>query len=120
MNGIEEEEHEDMARASEIYYKYVSPFSLAAIVMLNFLLIYLNLVNLENQGTILKEIQENTEIGLTNQELGLNISNANQDMLEHILRIQANANQTVEDLNEHIKQTNETLFRLTSNESNAP
>jgi hypothetical protein len=76
-----------MARASEIYFKYVSPFSLAAIVMLNFLLIYLNLVNLENQSTILEQIK-------TNQEIGLNISNQNQDMLEHIIEIQTKSNET--------------------------
>lgn len=83
-----------MARASEIYYKYVSPFSLAAIVMLNFLLIYLNLVNLENQSTILKNIQENTEIALVNQQLGLNVSDQNQQMLEHIIEIQTRSNET--------------------------
>jgi hypothetical protein len=85
MNGIAQEQ--DMARASEIYFKYVSPFSLAAIVMLNFLLIYLNLVNLENQSTILEQIK-------TNQEIGLNISNQNQDMLEHIIEIQTKSNET--------------------------
>lgn len=101
-----------MARASEIYFKYVSPFSLAAIVMLNFLLIYLNLVNLENQALILKDIAENTEISIQNQELGLNVSNANQDMLERILKIESKANRTIEDLNAHIHQTNETLNTL--------
>jgi hypothetical protein len=111
MNGIQAK-HKDMARASEIYFKYVSPFSLAAIVMLNFLLIYLNLVNLENQSTILREIQQNTEISLTNQELGLNISNVNQDMLERIIKVQGKANETIEDLNTHLHQTNETLSRL--------
>jgi hypothetical protein len=109
MNGTE---HKDMARASEIYFKYVSPFSLAAIVMLNFLLIYLNLVNLENQSVILEDIAENTEIGITNQELGLNISNANQDMLESIILIQEKANETIEDLNALMHQTNETLRNL--------
>jgi hypothetical protein len=84
MNGIE---HKDMARASEIYFKYVSPFSLAAIVMLNFLLIYLNLVNLENQSTILHRLE-------LNQEIGLNISNQNQGMLEHIIEIQTRSNET--------------------------
>jgi hypothetical protein len=101
-----------MARASEIYFKYVSPFSLAAIVMLNFLLIYLNLVNLENQALILKDIAENTEIALNNQELGLNVSNANQDMLESIIQIQDKANETIQDLNAHMRQTNETLMKL--------
>lgn len=100
-----------MARASEIYYKYVSPFSLAAIVMLNFLLIYLNLVNLENQSLILQDISENTEIALTNQELGLNVSNTNHDMLEGILEIQRKANETIQDLNVHM-QENETLQAL--------
>jgi hypothetical protein len=76
-----------MARASEIYFKYVSPFSLAAIVMLNFLLIYLNLVNLENQSTILHRLE-------LNQEVGLNISNQNQDLLNHVIDLQVRANET--------------------------
>ena len=84
---------QDMARAADIYYK-ISPFSLAAIVMLNFLLIYLNLLNLENQSTILKDIAENTEIALENQELGLNVSKQNHDLLEHIIAIQIRGNET--------------------------
>jgi hypothetical protein len=76
-----------MARASEIYFKYVSPFSLAAIVMLNFLLIYLNLVNLENQSTILHRLE-------LNQEIGLNISHQNQDLLNHIIELQVRDNET--------------------------
>jgi hypothetical protein len=84
MNGIE---RQGMARASEIYFKYVSPFSLAAIVMLNFLLIYLNLVNLENQSTILHRLE-------LNQEIGLNISNQNQDLLNHIIELQVRDNET--------------------------
>lgn len=76
-----------MARASEIYYKYVSPFSLAAIVMLNFLLIYLNLVNLENQSTILQNIEKN-------QEIGLNVSQQNNNLLLHIDEIQTRTNET--------------------------
>jgi hypothetical protein len=98
-------------KAADIYYK-ISPFSLVAIVMLNFLLIYLNLVNLDNQSRILEDIEENTQIALNNQEIGLNVSNVNQDMLENILMIQAKANETIRDLNAHMHQTNETLARL--------
>lgn len=75
-----------MSRANRIYY-YISPFSLVAIVMLNFLLIYLSLVNLENQANVLQHIQQN-------QEIGLNISNQNQDMLQHIIEIQTRSNET--------------------------
>jgi hypothetical protein len=98
-------------RKARFYYN-IAPASLVAIVMLNFLLIYLNLVNLQNQSLILEEIAENTEIGLNNQELGLNISNVNQDMLESILQIQAKANETIQNLNTHMHQTNETLMKL--------
>ena len=101
-----------MTKAGEIYYKYVSPFSLAAIVMLNFLLIYLNLVNLENQSVILEDIAENTEINLVNQDLGLNISNANNDMLETLIQLGIRQNQTIDNLDTHIHQANETLMRL--------
>lgn len=86
-----------MTRAADIYYK-LSPLSLIAIVMLNFLLIYLNLVNLENQSQILKDIQENTEIALQNQELGLNASAQNQKMLETILSIETLAGDIFEDV----------------------
>lgn len=88
-----------MARASEIYYKYVSPFSLAAIVMLNFLLIYMNLLNLENQSVILREIEENTELGLSNQEIGLNITKQNQQALHSILELEQLTNETLTALN---------------------
>ena len=88
-----------MTRATDIYYKYVSPFSLAAIVMLNFLLIYLNLVNLENQSTILEEIERNTELALTNQELGLNVSEQNQIAIKNILQIEQLTNETLTALN---------------------
>ena len=67
--------------------------------MLNFLLIYLNLVNLENQSKILTEIQENTEIALVNQELGLNVSRQNTEALEAILAIEELTNQTIANLN---------------------
>lgn len=80
--------------------------------MLNFLLIYLNLVNLENQSKILSDIQENTEIALVNQELGLNATAVNHDMLDRILVIQGKANQTIEDLNVHMHQANESLRAL--------
>ena len=82
-----------MAKASEIYYK-LSPFSLVAIVMLNFLLIYLNLVNLENQTILLREIQDNTEIALENQQLGLNVSNQNKELIQHVLELQVKGNET--------------------------
>ena len=88
-----------MTIATDIYYKYVSPFSLAAIVMLNFLLIYLNLVNLENQSTILEEIQQNTELGLSNQELGLKLSKQNQKALDSILEMEQLTNETLRSLN---------------------
>lgn len=74
-----------MGRA-DIYYK-ISPLSLIAIVMLNFLLIYLNLVNLENNGVLLHNLQ-------LNQEIGLNISNQNQDLLNRIIEIQIQGNET--------------------------
>lgn len=83
-----------MARATDIYYK-ISPFSLAAIVMLNFLLIYMNLLNLENQSVILKDIAENTQIALENQQIGLNISKQNQMNLQTILDIEAQSNETL-------------------------
>lgn len=82
-----------MTKGADIYYK-ISPFSLVAIVMLNFLLIYLNLVNLENQSTILSDIAQNTEIALENQELGINLSNQNHDLLEHIIQLQTKSNET--------------------------
>ena len=75
-----------MTKAADIYYK-ISPFSLVAIVMLNFLLIYLNLLNLDNQSEILQKIQ-------LNQEVGLNISNQNQDLLEHVIDLQGQGNET--------------------------
>lgn len=88
-----------MTRATDIYYKYVSPFSLAAIVMLNFLLIYMNLLNLENQSTILERIEENTKIALNNQELGLNSSTQNRQTLDSILQIEQLTNETLRALN---------------------
>lgn len=91
-----------MTRAADIYYK-ISPFSLMAIVMLNFLLIYLNLLNLENQSEILKEIQQNTQIALTNQEIGFNMSTHNEEMNQEMLNLlndlQATANKTFQDVN---------------------
>jgi hypothetical protein len=82
-----------MVKADDIYYK-ISPLSLAAIVVLNFLLIYMNLINLENQNLILNEIKHNTEISLKNQELGLNISAQNQEMLQRIINVQERGNET--------------------------
>lgn len=90
-----------MARAADIYYK-LSPFSLVAIVMLNLLLIYLNLVNLENQTAILRDISENTQIALENQQLGLNISHSNEVTLDHVLQLQQQANETFYKIVEHV------------------
>lgn len=101
-----------MTKAADIYYK-ISPFSLAAIVMLNFLLIYLNLLNLENQSVILGDIAENTEIALNNQELGLNISNQNHVMLERIIQIQEHSNDSIPISviqPPHLNNTNSNLF----------
>lgn len=50
-----------MEKRLDKIYNTVSPLSLAAIVMLNFLLIYMNLASLENQNRLLYEIQNNTE-----------------------------------------------------------
>lgn len=91
MSGIRKGKRMD--KAGDIYNR-ISPVSLIAIVMLNFLLIYLNLVNLENQSMILTDIQENTEIGLVNQELGLNVSKQNQDLINRIIDIQIRSNET--------------------------
>ena len=88
-----------MTKATDIYYKYVSPFSLAAIVMLNFLLIYMNLLNLENQSTILEEIQHNTEIALSNQELGMNLTEQNRIALDSILELEQLTNETLRAFN---------------------
>lgn len=91
-----------MTRAADIYYK-ISPFSLMAIVMLNFLLIYMNLLNLENQSQILESIQKNTQIALSNQESALNMSQHNEEMNQEMLNLlnnlQATANKTFEDVN---------------------
>ena len=87
-----------MFKVSDLYYK-ISPFSLAAIVVLNFLLIYLNLVALQNQGLILQDIAENTQIGLENQQIGLNATEVNHDMLEQIIAVQETLNQTLRNLN---------------------
>jgi hypothetical protein len=80
-------------------YSIISPVSLVAIVMLNFLLIYLNLVNLQNQTAILEQIQENTEIALVNQQIGLNASQHNEDMLNRIILVQEIVNHTLHGLN---------------------
>lgn len=90
-----------MAKASDIYYK-LSPFSLVAIVMLNFLLIYLNLVNLENQTAILRDISENTQIALENQKLGLNVSSSNEELIQHVIELQTQANETFYKVVEHV------------------
>ena len=80
-------------------YSIISPVSLIAIVMLNFLLIYLNLVNLENQTIILRQIEENTELAIENQHIGLNASAQNKEMLELIVQIEALSIQTLHNLN---------------------
>ena len=80
-------------------YSIISPVSLVAIVMLNFLLIYLNLVSIENQTVILRQIQENTELAIQNQQIGLNASAQNKEMLELIIQIEALAAQTLHNLN---------------------
>jgi hypothetical protein len=75
-----------MSKINRIY-NGISPFSLAAIVLLNFLLIYLQVVSLDNQSTILKEIKYNTEVGL-------NLSEQNQDLLNQVIKIQHQGNET--------------------------
>jgi hypothetical protein len=75
-----------MSKINRIY-NGISPFSLAAIVLLNFLLIYLQVVSLDNQTTILREIKYNTEVGL-------NISEQNQDLLNQVIKIQHQSNET--------------------------
>lgn len=70
----------------------ISPISLVAIVALNLLLIYMNLVSLENQNTILSEIKVNTEIGI-------NLSNQNHDLLERISGVQNITSQIFRNLN---------------------
>ena len=67
--------------------------------MLNFLLIYLNLVNLENQTIILRQIEENTELAIQNQHIGLNASAQNKEMLELIVQVEALSIQTLHNLN---------------------
>lgn len=70
----------------------ISPISLVAIVALNLLLIYMNLVSLENQNKILSEIKVNTEIGI-------NLSNQNHDLLERISGVQNITSQIFRNLN---------------------
>ena len=67
--------------------------------MLNFLLIYLNLQSLDNQTVILRQIQENTEIALENQELALNATQHNKELLELNLKIEALVIETLHNLN---------------------
>jgi hypothetical protein len=66
-------------------YGSISPLSLVLIVIINFLLIYLNLVSLENQSEILQKIEQNTELALFNQDLGLNGSAQNQRILAYLV-----------------------------------
>lgn len=66
--------------------------SLVAIVALNILLIYMNLISLENQNKILSEIKVNTEIGI-------NLSNQNHDLLERISGVQNITSQIFRNLN---------------------
>lgn len=70
----------------------ISPLSLVAIVALNILLIYMNLISLENQNTILSEIKVNTEIGL-------NVSNQNHELLERISDVQNVSSHILRNLN---------------------
>ena len=70
----------------------ISPLSLVAIVALNILLIYMNLISLENQNKILSEIKVNTEIGI-------NLSNQNHDLLERISGVQNITSQIFRNLN---------------------
>ena len=93
-------------------YSIISPVSLVAVVMLNFLLIYLNLVNLQNQSTILEDIQENIDIALVNQQIGLNASAVNHDLVERVLQIQAAANDSIQNLDIHMHQTNKSLHQI--------
>jgi hypothetical protein len=72
----------------------ISPISLVAIVALNLLLIYMNLVSLENQNILLVEIKQNTEISLQNQEIGLNVSAQNQQLIGQVLKVEKQANDT--------------------------
>ena len=48
----------------------------------------------KQQGLILEEIAQNTNISLKNQELGLNISAQNQEMLQRIIDVQERGNET--------------------------
>jgi hypothetical protein len=58
----------------------------------------MSLLNLENQTRILQDIQNNTEIGLENQKLGLNASDQNHALLEEIVHTQELVNQTLQHL----------------------
>ena len=80
-------------------FNIISPVSLVAIVMLNFLLIYLNLVSLENQSQILQDIRRNQEIGFENQQLALNISSQNREIATGILILEARTNLMLHNLN---------------------
>jgi hypothetical protein len=67
--------------------------------MLNFLLIYLNLVSLENQNLILEDIRKNQQIGLQNQELAFNISGQNDETLGRIIILEGLTNKTLSNFN---------------------
>lgn len=72
----------------------ISPAALVAIVAMNLFLIYLMYETLGNQTDILRHIENNTQIALTNQKIGLNVSAVNQDMLERIINVQQATNDT--------------------------
>lgn len=77
----------------------ISPAALVAIVIMNLLLIYLMFETLNTQSQILKQIKDNTEIALTNQELGLNATTNNQDILNKILDLEVIATEIFHDVN---------------------
>jgi hypothetical protein len=72
----------------------ISPAALVAIVIMNLLLIFLMFENLENQTRILQDVQENTELTLENQQLALNLSDQNHELLELVIQTQQLFNQT--------------------------
>lgn len=96
----------------------ISPLALVAIVLLNLLLIYMNWVSLENERELLKEIKNNTDIGLENQEIGLIVSGQNQEMLQRIIDVQTQGNETfhnvLEFISANVNVTTTTTTRTTN------
>jgi hypothetical protein len=72
----------------------ISPISLAAIVVFNLLLIYLSFIQIENENVLLQQIKNNTEISISNQKIGLNVSAQNHELIGEVLKIQKQANDT--------------------------